>query len=438
MNAAANQPFARSRVFWRLVVDALLLGLVAGALTLAFITVVNLGTGLWWPEDPDYSFLGGEPWWIAVTTGAGALVGLLRVLTRVPAKQFGALAEIQEARVDYKTAPQTVLVSAVSLIGGASLGPFDAAVRSGGAFAEWWSARRGLNEEMRRVNTLSGIAGGVGAALTAPFVAPILNLELSKLKNVNLFVTLIPNVVSASVGFAVFYVTVGSSFIDLYDTGPYEFKAWHLAVAIALGAGAAVITIALGVTVTAARRLVGLVDLHPAVLAGIGGLLFGLAGVALPLTLFSGTDQLGDAVEQLATLSAGLLIAALLVKIVTFAVSMATGFIGGPVMPSLFLGGAAGLAIHVLIPDLPLALTFSTMLVAVPGAVAKIPLTLMALATITVGLGPITAAPAGFAVLTAYLLTSGLGLFGTKKQDPDVDGDDHVAFRDGQDTPAKP
>jgi len=431
-------PFARSRVFWRLVTDALLLGLVGGALALAFVVVVGFGTGLWWPEDPDYGFLGGELWWIAVTTGTGLLVGSLRVATRVPATTSGALAEVQEARVDYKTAPQTVVVSAISLIGGASLGPFDAGVRAGGAFAEWWSARRQLDEQMRSVNALSGMAAGVGALVTAPFVAPLLNLELARLRRRDVFMTFIPNVVAASVAFAVFYTTVGSTFLDIYEVGGYELKAWHLLVAVPLGAIAAGIMMALGVAVTLARRLVGLVDLHPALLAGIGGLVFGVAGVVLPLTLFSGKDQLDDAIEQLATFSAVLLIAVLVVKIVTFAVSMATGFIGGPVMPSLFLGGIAGLTIHVLIPDLPLALTLSAMLVAVPGAVVKAPFTLMVLAAVTVSLGPITVAPAGIAVLTAYLLTSGLGLFGTKTQDPDVESGDHVAFRDGPTSSAGP
>ena len=83
-------PFARSRDFWRLVADAVLLGLAAGALALAFVTVVGLGTNLWWPDDPDYDFLGGEPWWIAVTASAGLLVGWLRLVTRVPDRPYGA------------------------------------------------------------------------------------------------------------------------------------------------------------------------------------------------------------------------------------------------------------------------------------------------------------------------------------------------------------
>ncbi len=35
-------------------------------------------------------------------------------------------------------------------------------------------------------------------------------------------------------------------------------------------------------------------------------------------------------------------------KILAMATSLATGFIGGPVMPPLFIGGAAGVATHVI------------------------------------------------------------------------------------------
>lgn len=416
-----THPLVRDRVFWQLVGTAVGLGLAAGVLSLGFVAVVGFGKNLWWPDDPDYGLLEGEAWWLLVTTGAGLLVGLVRLVTTVPKKATGALAEVGAARVDDRTAPQMVVISAISLIGGASLGPFDAGVRSGGAVAEWWSARRELPEDQRSVNVLSGIAGGVGALVTAPFAAALLNLELGTLDHRAKLRALVPNLVAASMGFAVFYVTVGSSFLDVYEVGPYELKAWHLAAAIPLGAVAAAIMIALVVAATLVRRALDRLPPHPVLLAAGGGLAFGIAGVVLPLTLMSGKDQLADAIDQVATLSAGLLLAVLLVKIVTFSISMATGFIGGPVMPSLFLGGIAGLAVHVLIPDLPLALTLSTMLVAVPGAVVKAPFTMMALAAITVSVGPITVAPAGIAVITAYLLTSGLELFGPAQPEPASD-----------------
>lgn len=39
-------------------------------------------------------------------------------------------------------------------------------------------------------------------------------------------------------------------------------------------------------------------------------------------------------------------------------------------MPALFIGGTAGVAVHRLIPGIPLALAFTCMLASVPGALA--------------------------------------------------------------------
>jgi len=66
----------------------------------------------------------------------------------------------------------------------------------------------------------------------------------------------------------------------------------------------------------------------------LGGVVFGLVGVALPLTLFTGSAQLTTVLHDASTLGAGLLAAIVIAKIFTFAVSQGSGFIGGPIFPS--------------------------------------------------------------------------------------------------------
>ena len=74
--------------------------------------------------------------------------------------------------------------------------------------------------------------------------------------------------------------------------------------------------------------------------------MFGLIGVALPLTLFTGSDQLKSVLQDAGTLGLGLLVAILVAKILAFAVSVGSGFVGGPIFPALFIGGTAGVAVH--------------------------------------------------------------------------------------------
>ena len=129
----------------------------------------------------------------------------------------------------------------------------------------------------------------------------------------------------------------------------------------------------------------------------------------LPLTLFTGTDQLTTVIDDGAALGAGLLIAVVFAKILVFALCEATGFIGGPFLVMLFIGGTAGMTAHVLIPGLPEGLAFTAMFAALPGALVAAPFSLILLAALTTQIGTLQIAPVAVAVLTAYLAVSGSG-----------------------------
>ena len=138
----------------------------------------------------------------------------------------------------------------------------------------------------------------------------------------------------------------------------------------------------------------------------VGGALVGLIAVALPLTVGAGNDQLTTVIDNSASISLWMLAAVVVGKMVAMALSLATGFIGGNVLPMLFVGGTAGVMIHLAIPDIPYAIAVGAMLAAVPGATIKAPIGLTFIAVLSIGLGPLTAAPVAIAVVTAHLLTA--------------------------------
>ncbi len=390
--------------FLRLTGHAAIIGVAAGLAALIFVAVVGWGTDLWFSGDVDYALGSGEPWWIFVTTLGGLIVGLLRAWPAVPKDPAGTFDAVRSSRIDYRTAPHLVLVSAVSLISGSSLGPFDAGARSGGAIGEWFSKWRKLPEEERALNAVSGTSGGIGALMASPLIAPLLILEILKPSGDRYYRLLVPSLVSATTGFFVFYFTVGQPFLNVFDAPPYEVKAWHFLAAIGLGVIGAALAIMVGVTLRIMTRLTA--SLHPVAKATIGGALIGIVGAISPLAMFSGKDQLTDAVSGAVAIGGGVLIVAVVAKVFTMATSLATGFVGGPVMPLLAIGGMAGLAINQLFPGLPLGVSLSAMLVAVPGAKLEAPFAAVALAALSVGLGPVETAPAGFAVVTSFLIAS--------------------------------
>jgi len=78
----------------------------------------------------EISFYAGKPYYILITGGTGLLVGILRYASKYPETIPGIFKEINECHVNPETAPYTVLFSAMSLAGGASLGPEQALVGS--------------------------------------------------------------------------------------------------------------------------------------------------------------------------------------------------------------------------------------------------------------------------------------------------------------------
>ena len=183
-----------------------------------------------------------------------------------------------------------------------------------------------------------------------------------------------------------------------------------MAAAVPLGLVAGALAVITAVAIGVITKLAAPLAKRTILRSALGGIAFGLVGVALPLTLFTGTDQLTTVIHDGKTLGAGLLIAVVFGKILVFAVCEATGFIGGPFLVMLFIGGTAGTAAHVLIPGLPEGLAFAAMFAALPGALVAAPFSLLLIAALTTQIGTLQIAPVAVAVLTAYLAVSGSGI----------------------------
>ena len=400
----APPPVTHSAGFWPLMGYAAALGVFGGFAGLVFLGVI--GDGEKWNVDSNPHWLGGHWWWVAITAAAGLIVGLLHRWLRVPEQTPGIIAEINTGQVDARLAPAMVAISAVSLIGGASLGPEKALGSMGGAAATWIARRRALGDEDSQVNVLSGMAGAYGGMLSSPVIVVMLLLEVARPGGSRFTKTLLGTIIASSVGFGIYFAIAGAVFLDIYKVPQYKFEDWQLLAGVGLGWFAAAVVTVLALFMVLAARLFGRIpDIARSTL---GGVLFGVVGVALPLTLFTGSAQLKTVLSDASTLGAGLLAAIVIAKIFTFAVSQASGFIGGPIFPALFIGGTAGVFVHQLIPGVPLGLAFTCVFAAVPGALVAAPFTVVLLAAFVSQVGGLQTAPVLIAVVTAYLTMEGV------------------------------
>jgi H+/Cl- antiporter ClcA len=395
--------------FWVIMRDAAMFGVVLGFGALAFLGLLKGGTKLWFTLPKDPGWFDGSLWWVAVTAAAGVLVGVLRRLLRVPAKVPGTVKELKDERVEPSTAPAAIAVSLVSLAGGASLGPEAALGKMGGGLGTWFAERRKASPEMRGTETLAGMAGAYGGLLSSPILASMLTVEVAHPKARRLVETLVASLLCSSVAFAVYFPIAGSTFVGIYSLPSYRYEDWQLLAAVPLGLAAGALALFTILVIGGMKKLVAPLAQRTILLATGGGVLFGLVGVALPLTLFTGTDQLHTMIHDGTALGVGLLIAVVFGKILTFALCEATGFIGGPILVMLFIGGTAGLVAHSLIPGLPEGLAFAAMFAAPLGALIAAPLSLIFFAALATQIGTLQIVPVAIAVITSYLAVSGTG-----------------------------
>ena len=235
-------PITRTREFWALLGYAALLGAMSGLIAFVFLAVVSWTTDLIWPETTGYGFLSGEWWWILLMGGAGLVVGILRRVLRVQPLIPGLFQEVDERHVEPAKVPRRVLVSFVSLVGGASVGPEAALGSMGGSLGTLVSQRRGLSKHKTETNTLAGMAGAFGGPFAAPMLAALLVVEAATEGGRDRYVaTTIPTLVASTAGFAVYFALAGTSFINVYEVPPFTLELWHFLVAAPLGVlGAAV------------------------------------------------------------------------------------------------------------------------------------------------------------------------------------------------------
>jgi H+/Cl- antiporter ClcA len=398
-------PVTQKRDFWMLMAYAVALGIFGAFAGLVFMGVIGLGED--WYTDSNPGWFEGHWWWVAVAAAAGVGVGLLRRWTRLPEQIPGLIADLKEGDVNPRLVPGIVVVSAVSLIGGASLGPEKALGAMGGGAGNWGSRRRGLGSEERQLNTFAGFAGAYGGLFSSVVIVVMLILEVARPGGQRLTKVLAGTIVASSVSFGVYFAIAGSVFLDAYKVPAYEYDDWQLLAGVAFGLLAAVIVALLGVVLKLASRLFDRVK--PGIVRPtIGGAVFGLVGVALPLTMFTGSDQLSTVLKDAGALGVGLLVALVIAKILTFAVSQASGFIGGPIFPALFIGGTAGVVVHEVFTSIPMGLAFTCMLAAVPGSLVLAPFSMVLLAAFMTQVGALQTAPILIAVVTAFLAIEGV------------------------------
>jgi H+/Cl- antiporter ClcA len=362
--------------FYLLMVYAALFGALSSLLAAGFITLYNQGVEFF--KQVSLFVLNINIWPLILLTGAGVLIGLLikffgqRGGLGVAQRQYA-----QTGRLNPRNLPGILLQAFTALWSGAAVGPEGPLVFLTGGVGSFISDRLRLQKDDVQVLVYSSIAGAFGGFFGSPVVGAVGAFEYMFIKELNFYRHLIPGLLAAAVGYGVYFALLQTSYLGIYSFPDYpSFQLvdlwWALLVGVIAGGIGIMFKLIFGIVHLVFTPL----NKRPVVRGIIGGVVIGLIGSFLPLTLYSGQDQLLQIIHNPAAFGIGLLLLMMLVKALLTSTSFATGFEGGPIFPSLFIGGTLGLAISKILTFIPEGVAVTAGMAGVACAVFPLPLTM--------------------------------------------------------------
>ncbi|MDD1653712.1 MAG: chloride channel protein [Methanomicrobiales archaeon] len=337
------------------------IALVAIAFTAAFMQFyLYLNDLIWF----DNEFVLSHRWTIPVGVLVfSLLVGLCQKYLRAPNVIHGGFVEaLKEGKVesDYRTFPGSLLSSLFSLLSGACIGPEGTITILVGQVSFWVRDRFRIARHSRAMHLgfdMAALASAFNGIIGNPFFTGVLATEYQIGKK-NTLTFLIWNLLAGIVGY-IFYLALGlPSFSSMILFPPVASLTTGMVLyAILLGVVGSLIAVFVGLSMKGIGALMEKTfgdRAIPRVLAA--GAVIAVVGYFLPALLFSGEVQIHAILHDPAAIGVAMLFLYAILKILLFALSFKSGYIGGPIFPILFSCTMVGLALSLLFPSVPVAI----------------------------------------------------------------------------------
>ncbi len=331
----------RSRPFFILLLFSALIGMLAALVTALFFFIMNEGIDLLWTDLP--KAVGISDWQdsailiIGLCLTGGLVIGLLTHFTKV--KPVILQEELLEFRDSGRMVPRNGIVGMVrgliALLFGGSIGPEGPLTGGTGGLGCWVAERLKLSRPAVAIGTYSGFSGMFGAFLGSPFASPLITMESAMESGKSTtWKILIPGIVAATAGYALFYAITGYIFGDLYEFPEYEgLQVVQLVYALFLGLVGGALGLLFIYLYKGMKKVSEPFQSRPIPLALLAGLILGIVGMMLPLTLFDGQEQIQDLIDEAAELGILMLIILALAKLFLTVTCLSLGWTGGYVFP---------------------------------------------------------------------------------------------------------
>lgn len=362
--------------YYRLMLYAALFGAFSSLITAGYITLYNQGIKFF--AQANLFLFNINFWPLVLLSVAGVFIGLaIKFFGQHGGLGVAQRQYAQTGRLNYRNLPSILLQGFIALWSGAAVGPEGSLVFLLGGVGTFVSERLKLQKDDIQVLVYSAIAGGFGGFFGSPVVGAVGAFEYMFIKELDFNRHLIPGLIAAAVGYGVYFAILHTSYLGIYTFPDFaSLRLVDLGWALLVGVIAGVMGIVFKVIFGVMNKVFGLLSKRPVGRAIIAGVIIGLIGSFLPLTLYSGQDQLLQIIHNPATFGIGILLLMMFFKILLTSTSFASGFEGGPIFPLLFIGGTLGLALSEILTFIPQGVGVLAGMAGVTCAVLPLPLTI--------------------------------------------------------------
>ena len=398
-----------------------LIGIPVSLIAFWFLAALHELEHLVWVTWPHHLGWADPPWWWPLPWAPVTGVSVALIVLWLPGGGGHIPAGGLHAGGMTKAAlPGVVLAALACLPLGVSLGPEAPLIALGGGLALLFRdlARAPATEAGNTLLGAAGAAAAVSAIFGNPLVGAILLMEVAGVGGPQLFAVMLPALLASGIGAIVFTgfgdwtglkidsLNIGLPRPPALDTGDVV---WAVLIALAIGVLIHYVqVIGRHTAVLVAARTLRVTVLCAIAAAGCAAAYAGITGRSPVDVASSGQATLGQLASDPTAWSVGALVAVLAFKSAAYAISLGS-LRGGPVFPSLFLGGAAG-ALLAPLPGLGLVPAMAAGMAASSAAALRLPVSSVVLVVMLLGNSdavPVIVLAAVVAFVTTELLPPG-------------------------------
>lgn len=327
------------------------IGVISGVIIWSFLKLMNLGIYFFWDYVP--GLINFKYYTLVLCLSGGLLIGLWKhKFGQRPEELITVINKVKkDHRYSYNNIFSSIVSSLLPLIFGASVGPEAGLIGIIAGLYTWIGDKiKIFNNEVDELAKI-GITATLGTIFVSPifgFVEPIENednIELPKTsKNIQYFVAIL-----SSFGIFILLNHLTNNNMGLHSIGTATLTNLNYLYIILLMFIGVILAYLYFVSSKIIKVLFkNLID-NIILKCVIGGLLLGIIGTLLPLSMFSGEEQIYLLLENGAEISLIIIILTSIMKILLTNICIESGLKGGHFFPMIFSGIAMGYAMGIVL-----------------------------------------------------------------------------------------